>query len=71
LCLYSDGIIEQCDLAEDEQFGVERLRQSLSTRNGMAAEQVVGAVVDDLASWAGSEAFIDDVSLVVIEWRGR
>jgi sigma-B regulation protein RsbU (phosphoserine phosphatase) len=74
LCLYSDGIIEQSDRTaagtRDEQFGAERLLHSLTTRSGTTVDQVVNEVVDDLARWAGSGEFVDDVSLVVVEWRG-
>lgn len=70
LCLYSDGIIEQSDRTGDEQFGAEGLLHCLTTRSGVAAEQVVSEVVNDLAGWAGSREFIDDVSLVLVEWNG-
>lgn len=71
LCLYSDGIGEQTPATGDEQFGDIRLRQSLASRADAPAERVAEGVVDDLAAWAGSRAFTEDVSVVVIDWRGQ
>jgi sigma-B regulation protein RsbU (phosphoserine phosphatase) len=70
LCLFSDGILEQPDPAAEEQFGRERLVRSLCSRGHAPAADVVSAVIDDLAAWAGSRAFEDDVSLVIVEWLG-
>jgi sigma-B regulation protein RsbU (phosphoserine phosphatase) len=70
VCLYSDGIIEQ-DSPSGEQFGADRLLKSLMSRRDIAAEKVVGDVVDDLAAWAGSAKFVDDVSLVILDWVGH
>jgi sigma-B regulation protein RsbU (phosphoserine phosphatase) len=70
VCLFSDGVLEQFDPAGDEQFGADRLLESLSARSSKPAEQVVIEAAKDLANWAGSENFADDVSLVVIEWLG-
>ena len=71
LCLYSDGILEQTDRGNVQQFGRARLLQSLSSRSGMAPARLVAEVVDDLTQWADSQAFTDDVSLVIIDWLGR
>ena len=70
LCLYSDGIIEQTDGADREQFGNIRLLQSLLSRSHLPAERLVTDVVGDLAAWAESSQFVDDVSIVVVEWLG-
>jgi phosphoserine phosphatase RsbU/P len=69
VCLYTDGILEQSD-PTGEQFGTERILQSLISRTTEPSEQVVDGVVDDLAAWAGSRNFTDDVSLALIEWLG-
>jgi len=70
LCLYSDGIIEQVGRAAAEQFGRARLLQSLTSRGQMTTDRVVSEVIEELAAWAGSREFEDDVSLVVVEWLG-
>ena len=68
--LYSDGIVEQFDAAGKDQFGTERLLQCLTSRHAIPAEQAAAEVVSELTTWAGSNRFTDDVSLVVIEWLG-
>jgi len=71
LCLFSDGIAEQPKgPGEGEQFGVGRLRESLASRSAAPAVQAADAVIDDLTAWAACKSFVDDVSIVLIEWRG-
>ena len=70
VCLYSDGIIEQTNTAHDEQFGMARIESFLASRSTVPAARLITEIVDDLAKWAGSDAFTDDVSLVVLEWLG-
>ena len=70
LCLFSDGILEQPDGGIVEQFGRKRLLHSLCSRGQTPAERVVSEVIDDLAAWAGTRGFEDDVSLVIVEWLG-
>jgi sigma-B regulation protein RsbU (phosphoserine phosphatase) len=70
LCLFSDGLIEQTAKAGEEQFGAARILHSLASRGTVPAEALVAGVLDDFGAWAGTHAFADDVSLVVIEWLG-
>jgi phosphoserine phosphatase RsbU/P len=70
LCLYSDGIIEQTQTGGIEQFGTDRLLQSLGSPGDRPPDAAVNDVVKDLAAWAGSRAFTDDVSVVVVDWLG-
>jgi phosphoserine phosphatase RsbU/P len=70
VCLFSDGIVEQTERAGDVQFGTARLLQSLTSRGDAPLDSLVTQVVDDLADWAGSRAFTDDVSCAVVEWLG-
>jgi sigma-B regulation protein RsbU (phosphoserine phosphatase) len=69
LLLYTDGVTEARNAA-GEMFGVERLRQAaagaaLHPAEGLAA--AVAAAVDDFA--AGVEPF-DDLTLLVLRYRG-
>jgi hypothetical protein len=36
----------------------------------LPGDQLVGRVVDELAAWAGKRSFVDDVSLVAVDWLG-
>jgi sigma-B regulation protein RsbU (phosphoserine phosphatase) len=68
ICLYSDGIMEQNDASGDQQFGTERIADSLALRQTVPPEQVVEDLVSDLSKWAGTNSFTDDVSIAIIEW---
>jgi sigma-B regulation protein RsbU (phosphoserine phosphatase) len=70
VCLFSDGVSEQTDARGAEQFGTDRILQALVARAGRPAQQAVDEIVDELQTFAGSGNFIDDVSLVVLEWLG-
>jgi sigma-B regulation protein RsbU (phosphoserine phosphatase) len=70
VCLFSDGIVEQLNPAGEDQFGDERLAQSLVARRTLVPEQAVVEVVNDLSEWAGGSSFMDDVSLVIIDFSG-
>jgi len=70
ICLYSDGVIEQTGRSDDQQFDIDRLRQSLISHEKLDPRELVLEVVNDLASWAGGCEFTDDVSIVSVEWLG-
>jgi sigma-B regulation protein RsbU (phosphoserine phosphatase) len=70
VCLYSDGIIEETQPGGTEQFGASRILQSLASPGDKPPEAAVNDVVNGLAAWAGSRAFTDDVSVVVVDWLG-
>lgn len=68
--LFSDGVLEQCGGTTDEQFGAKRLLEFFVSHHATPAEDVVTAAAEELATFAGSHSFTDDVSLAVIEWIG-
>jgi sigma-B regulation protein RsbU (phosphoserine phosphatase) len=68
--LYSDGFIEQTRPSDGEEFGQERLRTLLVSMADTPGPQLVTRSIDVLAEWAGERGFVDDMSLVVIEWAG-
>lgn len=70
IILYSDGVTEQFDPAGDEQFGEERLLAFLQQHSQTRPETLVRQAVDALSAWARVENFIDDVSIVAVEWIG-
>jgi sigma-B regulation protein RsbU (phosphoserine phosphatase) len=70
LCLFSDGVLEQTDRNNDQQFGRERIVSGLSRRGDIPVTDAVPQLSADLDAWAGSSSFIDDVSLVLVEWPG-
>jgi sigma-B regulation protein RsbU (phosphoserine phosphatase) len=71
VCLCSDGVVEQTKAGSSEQFGEARMHEKFAAGAGDSGEGVVERTVAALSSWAGGRTFIDDVSLVVIDWAGR
>ena len=70
LCLFSDGVLEQPHGSSKEPFGPAKLLHSLVQTRDFPTEQMLTAVVAELAEWSGSGSFTDDVSLVVVDWLG-
>jgi hypothetical protein len=64
--LYTDGVVETCDGAE-EMFGTERLFEVLRRHRGASAEAVVGAVLDAVDAFRGAASATDDVTLLAIK----
>jgi sigma-B regulation protein RsbU (phosphoserine phosphatase) len=70
ICLFSDGIIEQTDACDAEQFGDSRLLNALLAARSATAPDSAREIVNTLTAWSGNRAFTDDVSLVIIDWLG-
>ncbi|NOX54589.1 MAG: fused response regulator/phosphatase [Planctomycetes bacterium] len=66
LILYTDGITEAFGPG-NEQFGMERFRQTVLAHNGGDVEELVEGVVQDLVRFTGRDTFDDDVNLVACE----
>lgn len=64
MVLYTDGVNEAMN-AEDEEFGIERVRRL--TAAGGGAEAVIARVVDGVHTFLGPTPAFDDMALVVIE----
>jgi len=65
--LYTDGVIE----AENEarkMYGTERLEQIVARIDStMNAEEVIGAILQDVSSFTGSAEQYDDITVVVVK----
>lgn len=70
LVLVSDGVTEAFD-PDENQFGTDRVLETLRTSKGMSVEDVVGQFVDDLESFRHSRTAFDDTTLVVAEMVGE
>ncbi len=69
LFLYSDGITE-CEGEGGGMFGDDRLQQLLQGHSHSSMADVIGAVWSDLCRWRGGESFDDDMTYLVMEYRG-
>lgn len=64
LCAFSDGVPEAA--LEEEQYGDERLVQSLATRRGEPLEAIADGVLGDLSRFLGGRPAGDDVTLLLL-----
>lgn len=69
LALYSDGVTEAYDEAENE-WGDERLLACLRHVNEQPASAVVARVIEDLDRFAGDAPQHDDITMMVIKCAG-
>jgi sigma-B regulation protein RsbU (phosphoserine phosphatase) len=71
LVLVSDGVPEAMNPA-GEMFGRARLGRLLATMPaGMGAEERVKALSDDVRRFAAGADMADDVTILVVRWRGK
>jgi sigma-B regulation protein RsbU (phosphoserine phosphatase) len=68
LYFYTDGIFETPN-PQDEEFGEERLQETLEEAAGTPLQQSLEQVRDAARAWSGRRPFIDDVSLIGLEVR--
>ncbi len=66
LFIYSDGVSEANNLAEDE-FGMERLIQVISANVGRSASGIRDKVESALSDFTGTAAPNDDITLVIVK----
>jgi sigma-B regulation protein RsbU (phosphoserine phosphatase) len=70
LVLVSDGVPEAMNPA-GELFGRARLGRLLATMPaGLSAEEQVKAVNDEVRRFAAGAEMADDVTILVVRWRG-
>lgn len=65
LVFYSDGVTEQ-ESEDEEQFGEERLVETVRLHRGKSAGAIVDAVREDVVRFSGSDHFADDFTLIVL-----
>jgi sigma-B regulation protein RsbU (phosphoserine phosphatase) len=65
LVLYTDGIVEACD-PQDQEFGLDRLKRLISKCRDGTAEEIVAAILRDVASFTRGAVAQDDRTLLVL-----
>ena len=68
LFLYSDGVTE-CENAEGEQFGEERLISELKQGFNEELQKLTDRIESAITRWNGAGSFEDDVTYLVLEWN--
>jgi sigma-B regulation protein RsbU (phosphoserine phosphatase) len=66
LIAYSDGVLE-CPNAAGEEFGLDRIRESLRLSDPPSAQSTLMTVLAALQDFANGSPLFDDVSLTVIQ----
>lgn len=69
LALVTDGFVEWARFGADgtrEEFGMERLRESLQRHAHLPASELIAAITADVTAFAQGEAQQDDLTMVVI-----
>lgn len=64
LALYTDGLTEARS-PSGEMFGLERLKQAVTSCSARSARESVNALLEHVIGWRGSPEFSDDITLVV------
>lgn len=67
LALYTDGVYEQSN-ASGAQYGWEKMSKTLVDNRHCSAQNMAEAVLDSLRSFAPTESFDDDVSLLCLKY---
>ncbi len=65
LVLYTDGVTEALD-ANGDEFGPERMTQSLRASAGEGAQAVISRLIADVRAFAGGHPQHDDITLIVV-----
>jgi sigma-B regulation protein RsbU (phosphoserine phosphatase) len=68
LALYTDGVTESFNDA-GEEFGEERLVESLRRRRGLSSQALIAAIVAELRQFSPYEQS-DDITLIIAKGRG-
>jgi serine phosphatase RsbU (regulator of sigma subunit) len=67
LVLYTDGVTESCNETQEE-FGEQRLTESLRRHREQAAQSIVASIVADVQQFSFEEQH-DDITLIVAKCR--
>lgn len=68
VCMYTDGIVEARNRAGDE-FGVERLAETISKMRGESAQRLARLIFSDLRAFASGTLPGDDITLLLTRIR--
>jgi phosphoserine phosphatase RsbU/P len=69
--LYTDGIPETKNPSEEE-FGTERFLRFIERSHGLAADQFIDALLDELSRWTGrprGDGQQDDITILAIDFK--
>lgn len=70
LFLYTDGVTEAMN-ERNELFSEERLQKGLSKYRDKTVDQVISAVMQEIAGFTGSTPQSDDITMMMITYKGK
>ena len=71
VCIFfTDGLTE-AQRADDEEFGYERLLKAAERTRGRSASVIKNDILESVKSFVQSKANHDDLTLVVLKWKGN
>jgi len=68
IVLYTDGITEAQNL-DEEQYGIERLCEVVSTNWQQSAQKIQQAVIVDVRQFIGEQKVFDDITLLILKQK--
>ncbi|MFY0626077.1 MAG: SpoIIE family protein phosphatase [Reichenbachiella sp.] len=68
LMLYTDGVTEACN-NDKEQYGSNRLLESLKKLTDQTPENIQKGVINDLYDYCGKENLEDDYTLLIVKFK--
>jgi sigma-B regulation protein RsbU (phosphoserine phosphatase) len=69
LLLYTDGLIEAAS-ADDNPFGLERLKAALAAVAGLQPDAVTDSLLKTVDTWSGQPPS-DDLTVVLVDWASE
>jgi len=69
LVIYSDGVTD-CEDTEGAEYGIDRFKQGIIESSSLGVIDATHHLEEGLLDWTGSDDFGDDVSLLVIDFKG-
>ncbi len=68
IALYTDGITEAWNV-HDEQYGIDRLCDVISSNWSQTAKQIQQAVIADVKEYIGTRKVVDDITLLILKQK--
>lgn len=69
IVFYTDGLTEMCN-PDGEEFGLERLTRVISDQRERPVDEIMAAVRAAARAFRGASTRQDDVTLMLLRWRG-
>lgn len=70
LVIYSDGVPD-CEAKDGGEYGLERLKADVTNSASLSVLGATNYIEEELLKWQDSPVFGDDVSLLVIDYKGN